>query len=177
MAARLLANPIPIEPFMAKLAQDRIARVPGTAVFLTRSLRDTPPVVAWYVKHSRSLHECVVALTVLTDSTPWVAESARLSIEQVAPNFWRVQAHYGFMERPDIPRLLASLRAPCGLGDLSEVTYYLAHETVVPRQDHQALPRWQEALFATMLRNSAHLTDLLQLPGDQVVELGGLVAI
>jgi len=76
---------------MAKLAQDRIARVPGTAVFLTRSLRDTPPMVAWYVKHSGSLHECVVALTVLTETTPRVAESARLSIEPVAPNFWRVQ--------------------------------------------------------------------------------------
>jgi len=177
MAARQLANPIPIDSFMAKLAQDRIARVPGTAVFLTRSLRDTPPMVAWYVKHSGSLHECVVALTVLTETTPRVAESARLSIEPVAPNFWRVQAHYGFMERPDIPRLLASLKAPCGLGDLSEVTYFLAHETVLPRRDDQALPRWLEALFAAMLRNSAHLTDLLQLPSDQVVELGGLVAI
>ncbi|HWY73585.1 MAG TPA: KUP/HAK/KT family potassium transporter, partial [Burkholderiaceae bacterium] len=177
MAARLLANPIPIEPFIAKLEQDRIARVPGTAVFLTRSLSATPPVVAWYVKHSRSLHERVVALTVLTESRPWVAESERFSVEQVAPNFWRAQAHYGFMERPDIPRLLASLQAPCGLGDLSEVTYYLAHETVVPRQDDQALPRWQEALFAAMLRNSTHLTDLLRLPSDRVVELGGLVAI
>src|SRR5882762_6104723 len=38
VAARLLANPIPIDSFMAKLEQDRVARVPGTAVFLTRSL-------------------------------------------------------------------------------------------------------------------------------------------
>jgi KUP system potassium uptake protein len=95
----------------------------------------------------------------------------------VAPNFWRAQAHYGFMERPDIPRLLARLQAPCSLGDLSDLTYYLAHETVVPRQDGQGMPRWQEALFAALQRNSVHLTDLLQLPSDQVVELGGRVAI
>ena len=96
---------------------------------------------------------------------------------QVAPNFWRAQAHYGFMERPDVPRLLASLRAPCGLGDLSDVTYFLAHETVLPREDGRGLPRWQEALFAAMQRNSTHMTDLLKLPRDRVVELGGLVAI
>jgi len=177
VAARLLANPIPIDSFMAKLEQDRVARVPGTAVFLTRSLSDTPPVVAFYVKHSRSLHQRVVALTVLTESIPWVAESARCSLAQVSPDFWRAQARYGFMERPDIPRLLASLQAPCGLGDLSQVTYFLAHETVIPQQDGHGLPRWQETLFAAMQRNSTHLTELLQLPIDRVVELGGLVAI
>jgi len=63
-------------------------------VFLTRSLSDTPPVVAFYVKHSRSLHQRVVALTVLTESIPWVAESARCSLAQVSPDFWRAQAHY-----------------------------------------------------------------------------------
>jgi KUP system potassium uptake protein len=177
VAANLLANPTPIDSFMTQLAREHVARVPGTAVFLTRSLGDTPPVVAWYVKRSRSLHEHVIALTVLTESTPRVPEKSRFSVVQIAPNFWRAQAHYGFMERPDIPRLLASLRKPCGLGDLSDVTYYLAHETVLPREDGRGLPRWQEALFAAMQRNSTHMTDLFKLPRDRVVELGGLVAI
>jgi KUP system potassium uptake protein len=177
VAASLLANPTPIESFMAQLEREHIARVPGTAVFMTRSLSDTPPVVAWYVKHSRSLHERVVALTVLTESVPRVPEKSRFSVVQIAPNFWRAQAHYGFMERPDIPRLLASLRKPCSLGDLSGVTYYLAHETVLPREDGRGLPRWQEELYAAMQRNSTHLTDLLKLPRDRVVEIGGLVAI
>jgi KUP system potassium uptake protein len=177
LSARLLANPIPIDTFMSRLAQEGVARVPGTAVFLTRSLTDTPPVLVWYVRHSRSLHEHVVALTVQIESVPWVSESARFSILPLAPDIWRAQAHYGFMERPDIPRLLASLQAPCGLGDLSDVTYYVAHETVVPSQQGDGLPRWQEALFAAMQRNSTHLTELLKLPSDRVVELGGLVSI
>ena len=177
VAANLRANPTPIGAFMTQLAREHVARVPGTAVFLTRSLDDTPPVAAWYVKRSRSLHERVIALTVLTESTPRVPEKSRFSVVQIAPNFWRAQAHYGFMERPDIPRLLASLRKPCSLGDLSDVTYYLAHETVLPREDGRGLPRWQEALFAAMQRNSTHMTDLFKLPRDRVVELGGLVAI
>jgi KUP system potassium uptake protein len=177
VAAQVLANPIPIDAFMAKLERDRVARVPGTAVFLTRSVHDTPPVVAWYVQHARSLHQRVLALTVLTESTPRVPESGRFSLAQVAPGFWRAQVRYGFMERRDIPRLLAHLQAPCDLGDLSAVTYFLAHETAIPRQDGQGLPRWQQALFAAMQRNSTHLTDSLRLPVDRVVELGGLVSI
>jgi KUP system potassium uptake protein len=34
--------------------------------------------------------------------------------------------------------------------DLSDVTYYVGHETVVPGEDDKALPRWVEALFAFM---------------------------
>jgi KUP system potassium uptake protein len=177
VAANLLANPTPIASFMAQLEREHIARVPGTAVFMTRTLADTPPVVAWYVKHSRSLHQRVVALTVVTESSPRVPEKSRFSVAQIAPDFWRAQAHYGFMERPDIPRLLASLRKPCSLGDLSDVTYYLAHETVMHREDGRGLPHWQEVLFAALQRNSTHLTDLLKLPRDRVVEIGGLVAI
>jgi DNA-binding IclR family transcriptional regulator len=59
---------------IARLATDRIARPPGTAVFLTRSLKeDTPRVVAWYVMHARALQQQVVAIAVETRSTPWVA--------------------------------------------------------------------------------------------------------
>ncbi|HUD25837.1 MAG TPA: KUP/HAK/KT family potassium transporter [Burkholderiaceae bacterium] len=177
VAAQVLANPVPIDSFMAKLERDRNARVPGSAVFLTRSLDHTPPVIAWYVEHTRSLHERVLALTVLIESTPWVAESARFSLAPVAPGFWRAQARYGFMESPDIARLLARLQAPCDLGDLSMVSYFVSHETAIPRQDGQGLPRWQQALFAAMQRNSSHLTDLLRLPADRVVELGGFVPI
>jgi KUP system potassium uptake protein len=61
--------------------------------------------------------------------------------------------------------------------DLSDVTYYVGHETVVPRGEAKALPRWAEALFALMQRNASHLTDYFRLPADQVVEVGRQVAI
>jgi KUP system potassium uptake protein len=37
---------------------------------------------------------------------PWVKDTERLTFEEIAPRFWRAAAHYGFMERPDIPALL-----------------------------------------------------------------------
>jgi K+ transporter len=46
--------------------------------------------------------------------------------------------------------------------DLSDVTYYVGHETVVDSDER--LPRWLEALFAAMQRNSTHVSDLLQAP-------------
>jgi KUP system potassium uptake protein len=39
------------------------------------------------------------------------------------------------------------------------------------------MPRWAEALFAVMQRNSAHLTDYFKLPVEAVVEIGRQVSI
>src|SRR5207249_3947803 len=143
--ARLHDATMPVEKFMKKIERARIARVPGTAVFLTRTQRGAPPVMVWHVRHNRSLHQRLFVLTVRTRSVPWVKQADRLALEEVAPNFWRGVADYGFMERPDIPALLrvASSRG-CKL-DLNDVTYYLGHETVLPREDRRALPRWLEA--------------------------------
>jgi KUP system potassium uptake protein len=168
---------IPLDTFMAKMEQDRVPRVPGTAVFLTRAMRDTPPVLVWHVRHNRALQQHVLAITTLTESVPWIADEMRVSVTQAAPNFWRVIAHYGFMERPDVPRLLGQLEKLGCTIDLADVTYFVGHETVTKRQDGKGLPRWQEALFAFMERNAAHLTDFFNLPGEQVVEIGRQISI
>src|SRR5262249_8547471 len=42
VAARLLDANVPIGEFMDMVERERIARVPGTAVFLTRTQRDAP---------------------------------------------------------------------------------------------------------------------------------------
>jgi KUP system potassium uptake protein len=177
VTARLQDEVTPVAAFMAKVVQQGIPRVPGTAVFLTRTQRDVPPVMVWHVKHNRALHEKLLVLTVTTESIPWVKDTERLTFEEIAPRFWRAAARYGFMERPDIPALLQHAH---GLGcaiDLSDITYYVGHETVVPDIDDKALPRVAEALFAFMQRNSAHLTEYFRLPRDAVVEIGRQVSV
>jgi KUP system potassium uptake protein len=170
-------NLIPLDTFLSEMERNHIPRVPGTAVFLTRAVRETPPVMVWHVRHNRALQQHVLAVTAQVESVPWIAESERVSVSPVGPGFWRVIARYGFMERPDIPRLLSELpQHGCNV-DLADVTYFVGHETVTRRTDGRGLPHWQEALFAVMERNAAHVTDFFRLPGDQVVEIGRLISI
>jgi KUP system potassium uptake protein len=177
VSARLQESVVPIASFMASIAEDKIPRVPGTAVFLTRTEHDVPPLMVWHMKHNRALHERLFVLTVLIEPVPRIDDDARLSFEEIAPHFWRAAAHYGFMERPDIPALLETAHAGgCGV-DLSDVTYYIGHETIVPSEDKNKLSRWVEALFAVMQRNSGHVSDYFKLPRDAVVEIGREVAI
>jgi KUP system potassium uptake protein len=177
VSIRLQESVVPIATFMASIAEGKIPRVPGTAVFLTRTEHDVPPLMVWHLKHNRALHERLFVLTVLIEAVPRIDDDARLNVEEIAPHFWRAAAHYGFMERPDIPALLETAHAGgCGI-DLSDVSYYIGHETIVPSEDKNKLPRWVEALFAVMQRNSGHVSDYFKLPRDAVVEIGREVAI
>jgi KUP system potassium uptake protein len=164
---------IPVDEFLASVESRNIPRVPGTAVFLTETSGGTPPVMAWQVKHNRALHKYLLALRVETQSVPWIKDSERLSLTELAPNFWRADARYGFMERADILALLKQARERgCPLDD---VTYYVGH--VVHREDGTGLAKWEESLFAAMERNAMHIRDFFKLPTDSVVEIGREVAI
>jgi KUP system potassium uptake protein len=177
VSARLNESVVPISQFMADISQRKIPRVPGTAIFLTRTKEGVPPVMVWHLSHNRSLHERLFVLTVETESVPRVEHGSRLKITEAAAQFWRASARYGFMERPDIPALLRQAHAGgCGI-DLSDTTYYVGHETVLARDDGKGLPKWVTACFAAMQRNSVHLSDYLRLPSNAVVEIGREIAI
>lgn len=177
VSARMHEALIPVAQFMADIEAKQIPRVPGTAVFLTRAERDTPPVMLWHVRHNRALHEHLFVLRIEILSVPWVASSRRLAITEVAPNFWRADARFGFMERPHIPELVAASKMLGCTVDLDDVTYYVGHETVTAREDGMGLPAWQERLFAVMERNAVHVSDFFSLPQDCVVEIGRQIAI
>ena len=81
------------------------------------------------------------------------------------------------MEHPDIPEILKQCKATGVDIDLDDVTFYVGSETIVPREDGKGIPRWQEALFAALGRNAERISDYLQLPCDQVVEIGREIEI
>ena len=100
-----------------------------------------------------------------------------MQIEQEGENFWRVTSHFGFIQRPDIPVLLKEAQQRGCHTQLDDVTYYVGHENVLHRRHGPAMPHWQEAIFAAMLRNASHVTDYFRLPTQQVVEIGRQISI
>lgn len=168
-------TPIPV--FLAKTLADGIPRVPGTAVFLTRTSQGTPSLMVWHVRHNRALHEKLFVLRLASLPIPWVTGSDRIDLHEIAPNFWRAEARYGFMERPDIPAILRTSTSRGSTIDLEDITYYVGHETLVGREDDKGLPGWQVSLFTILERNALHVSDFFSLPSDQVVEVGRRISI
>jgi KUP system potassium uptake protein len=167
----------PAQEFIARITAADIPRVPGTAVFLTKALTEAPAVMVWHVKQNRALHRKLLVLTMITESKPWVEPERRLGLALIAPDFWRGTAHYGFMETPDVPASLQEFKQYGCTIDLTDVTYYVGHETILRRKDGKGLPLWQERLFAFLQRNSTHVSHFVNLPRDAVVEIGREVEI
>ncbi|EHP40866.1 KUP system potassium uptake protein [Cupriavidus basilensis OR16] len=177
ISAAINEDVMPIEAFLGEVQAKNIPRVPGAGVFLTRTLDGTPPVMLWHVKRNHALQQKILALSVVTQTVPWIKDAERLTLTELMPDVWRLNARYGFMERPDIPKLLLQPQVlPCAL-DLGAITYYMGLETIVLRESDSRMPRWQGKLFALMVKNGMHVTDLFRLPSDQVVEIGRRVSI
>jgi KUP system potassium uptake protein len=177
IAARSSEDPMPVDAFLDELLQTGVARVPGTAVFLTRAKSSAPPVMIWYVRHAMSLHKRVLAVTLDIASRPWVNAKDRLALAEIGPNFWAVTATYGFMERPDMPMLMAQIATHGCPIDPAKLTYFIGMEKIVARADAHRLPRWIRVIFTVMLRNCARVTDYMHIPANQVVDIGKQISI
>ncbi|MFO1349817.1 MAG: potassium transporter Kup [Gammaproteobacteria bacterium] len=155
---------------------DGIRRVPGTAVFMTSTRGIVPTSLLHNLKHNKVLHERVVFLTVDSVDEPYVPDGERLSIRDLGKHFHRVVARYGFMEQPDIPKLLEVCGAQGLRFEPMETSFFLGREEIIPRVG-SGMALWRERLFAWLMRNAGSATDFFQLPPNRVVELGSQLEI
>src|SRR6204780_3232255 len=85
MHTTLVQKPEAPQHFLSDLLANRIPRVPGTAVFLTRSSQEIPPLLIEHVKHMGALQQSVLTLTVVFEDTPRIAAGAGRAGGQKAP--------------------------------------------------------------------------------------------
>jgi len=157
--------------FFARLRSDNVARVPGTAVFLTRLDKAIPPVIVNYVKHVRSLQKTVIALTVSFEEVPRVRSKDRVRVEEFDDGFWHVTVLFGFVEIPDLPAVL-TLAKTDGVPVLEKASYFIERGDLISRKHRNLLSRWRVALFSFMSRNSAHAIDRFKIPSSALAEIG-----
>jgi KUP system potassium uptake protein len=176
VAARLTARAVPLEAFLADVAEIRPARVAGTAVFMTAQPRGTPPALAHNLRYNKVLHEHVVTLMVKTQPVPHVPPGDRVIVRPLGQGVFDVVARYGFMEDPNVPEALALAKEQGLELDETDVTYFLGRETLIATRT-KGMAMWREKLFVLMARNAVRATTFFRLPPERVVELGVQVEI
>ncbi len=168
---------IPLDDFLPELKNQSIRRVPGTAVYMSGNRFGTPLALLHNLKHNKVLHEQVVLLTVRTEEIPYlVNRKDRVTLENLDEGFWRAQIHFGFMEKPNVPVALESVRQIGLRFDPMRTTYFIGRETVLATRK-VGLSTWRGSLFAWMTRNAGDVTSYFCLPPNGVVELGARVEV
>jgi len=177
---QVMGSRLPIELFLADVGrrteQGRLPRVPGTTVVMTSQTGIAPPVLMHYFKHSQVLHERIVLLTLVTEGVPEIRGRERLAVRELGEGFWEVVGRYGFMETPDVPRLLER----CGQFGLpiepGQASYFLGRETILPT-GRAVLAKWRKLLFIYLARNARPANAFFRIPPNRVIELGAQIEL
>jgi KUP system potassium uptake protein len=177
LGARLRASTLPLTMFLEDIRTQPPHRVTGTAVFLYGNTEGTPLAILHNLKHNKVLHKRIVIMTVKTEEVSHVRGSNRLQVEELTDGFYRVVAHYGFMDEPNIPEVLASCKDHGLEISPQQITYFLSRETIIPTPRHRGMMLWRERLFRVMAQNAQSATAFFRLPANRVVELGMQVEI
>lgn len=176
LAEHLRSRSVSIEDFVQRINENPPLRVPGAAIYMSSDAWGVPLPLLHNLKHNKVLHETVTFLTIKTVEVPSVAKAKRVSIETIAPHFYRIVANYGFMETPKIKHILEACREVGINFVLTDTTFVLGRETILPT-GHPEMAVWREKIFAVMARNAERPTAYFKIPPNQVIEVGIQVEI
>ncbi len=128
------------------------ARLSSTAVFLASAANGVPLALTQFVKHNQVLHQRVVLVTVLIEESPRIADEDRAEVIAC--------------EQGKLPGI-----------DLTDITYYIGRETIIPSEDIPGMWVWRETVFAFLQRNAERSAAFFGVPTRQVVEFGTEIEI
>ena len=167
---------MPVEVILKDIQRYKLVRTPGTGAFLSVSPMGTPITLLHLLKHTESLPQRVVLMSIISANTPYVAREERLAITDLGQGFHRLIATYGFMETPNVPEIL-EIATEQGLElDAFSTTFYVNRETLLSTGKAE-MASWRKGLFAFLSRNAWNVTTYFGIPPNRVVELGSQVEL
>ncbi len=171
LAERIAEHTSTVEAFLERIRVSPPARVRGTAIYMSRAIDAIPHALLLNLKHNKVLHERIVLLALRTESSAYVSDEERLSVQTLGPEMYRVVSRHGFAEDTEVPALMERLREQDLAIDVNETTFFLGRETLLAT-DRPGMALWRERLFGALARNAKRATKFFRIPPDRVCELG-----
>jgi KUP system potassium uptake protein len=130
-----------------------------------------PNVLLHHVKHNKVLHKQVVLLSVITENIPFAVGNTALTVRDLGHGFYRVVARVGFMQQPNVPKILLRSEKHGLVSNEADTTYYMGRQSLLTTGKTR-MAKWRKMLFGFLAHNSRSPTSFFSLPPNRVVELG-----
>ena len=166
----------PLDRFINNLSQKDMLKIPGTAIYFSRSRDRTPPALVLNLRHNKLIHQQVIVLSVNFESAPRIPVKKRLLLTPLSNGFYSAQITYGYMDRTNIPQAIELIKNEGVEIDHARLTYFIGRETLIV-SGKMGMPIWRETIFAILSRNAQRATRYFNLPAGQVFEVGTNVEI
>ena len=171
LAARWQGS-VKLNNFISQIRRKNIKRVIGTAIFFVPNLKVAPMALLHNLKHNKILHKRVVCMHLKFENFPKLRNDERLIVKHLGSNFYTIIVRYGFQEEPNIPRVLALLKANEFKFDMEETSFFVGKVKVIAKD-----PTIPTRLFIFMHRIMMGATEYYKIPKERTVELGGVIEI
>ncbi len=170
----------PVEDLVPRIraTEAGLARVPGTAVYLTRGPGVVPIALDAMLDLNHVLHTTTVLLSWESVDVPTVRHDERVVVDVLddpTDGIVHVHATFGYRERPDLLAVLERA-IPLAEGELDHVdldrAIYFTSVPVVKFSPRSGMPRWRQRIFLTLVRLSPDPVDVLRLPRERTISVG-----
>ncbi|TLN23799.1 potassium transporter Kup, partial [bacterium] len=168
---------LPLDLFLSEVNRKKPHRVQGTAVFLTISTQGTPIPLLHHFKHNKVLHERVILLSIAPADSPKVKNTERIEFAELSEGFYTLVARFGFMETPNVPKVMEILAQKGVEINMMDTTFFLGRETLLTSGSSKKMAQWRKYLFAVLAKNAWNATTFFGIPPGRVVEIGSQVVI
>jgi KUP system potassium uptake protein len=147
---------------------------------VTKETDGVPVVVRAYLKRHGTVAKNLLLLTIDQQRRPVVEPDKQYDIQYLGANVWTIVAHFGFMQKPDVPRILHDANAHPELQhlDLALANIEIGEEEILVSPE---LPWWRKLwvkAFAFQLKISVPATAFLACGGTiRCLEAGSALSI
>ena len=163
---------IKIKNFLSQIKKNPPKRVPGTAIFFVPNIEVVPMALINNLKHNQILHKRIVFMHLSSTNFPKLRDDERVIVKHYSNNFYNIIVRYGFQEEPNIPRVLALIRATEFKFSMLDTSFFIGKVKVVSKNSNIF-----SRLFILMHRTMLGATEYYKIPKDRTIEIGGVVEI
>jgi KUP system potassium uptake protein len=163
---------IKIKNFLSQIKKNPPKRVPGTAIFFVPNIEVIPMALINNLKHNQVLHKRIVFMHLSSTNFPKLRDDERVIVKHYSNNFYNIIVRYGFQEEPNIPRVLALIRATEFKFSMLDTSFFIGKVKVVSKNSNIF-----SRLFILMHRTMLGATEYYKIPKDRTIEIGGVIEI
>lgn len=171
LGRRFASETVPLPIFIQDIVNLKPIRVKGIAVFLSANVGGTPRPLLHNYKHNKVIHETTLIVNIQNQDVPTIPRNERTVVTDLGHGIFQILLKFGFMENPNVPKILSQTTLPGVNFDQMQVTYFLGKERLVISKN-KSMFHWQKRLFQYLAHNSLDATTFFSLPSNRVVELG-----
>jgi KUP system potassium uptake protein len=176
LSERTHRDEIELKSFVEMLEKRPPNRASGTAVFLTGHAGRVPSALLHNLKHNKVLHAQNVIMSIETADVPYVHVQDRAVVEQISETFYVATLKFGFMDEPNIPKAIPTLKKLGLKLDVMQTSFFLSRR-MLKRAAHSDMPGWQDQLFIWLARRAHDASAYFHIPSDRAVEVGTQIGV